>query len=359
MLAFTIAAAVLIGFALPASAAIVPTVPLGTAADFAVLGGSTVDNTGVSTLDGSVGAWPGNTITGSPVLVPPGTAEPGTAAAHQAQVDLGVAYGDAAGRSVDTTTATELGNQTLVGGVYAGPSKAPLTLNGPLILDGGGNPSSVFIFQTDTTFITGASSSVTLINNAQECNVFWQVGSSATLGTNSTIVGSVLAHDSITLTSGVTVHGRVLAEGAAVTLDTDTFSKPTCDLVPTTTTTAAPVTTTSTTAAATTTTSAAPATTTTTVAGSTTTTDPATTTTTSPDITTTTTGAAVLGATTTPASPGTVGLVAGGPGVPGVVGPPATGGAALRTQRGSSWLPVVFAGLFVGAGMACVPRRRQ
>ena len=113
-------------------------------------------------------------------------------------------------------------------GVYAGPSKSPLSLTGPLVLDGAGDPNSVFIFQTDSTLITGSGSTVTLINGAQECNVFWQVGSSATLGTGSVFIGNILALTSITVTTSVTVHGRALARNGAVTLDNDTFTTPTC-----------------------------------------------------------------------------------------------------------------------------------
>ena len=92
--------------------------------------------------------------------------------------------------------------------MYSGPSKSPLSLTGPLVLDGAGNVNSVFIFQTDSTLITASGSTVTLINGAQECNVFWQVGSSATLGTGSVFGGNILALTSITVNTGVTVHGR-------------------------------------------------------------------------------------------------------------------------------------------------------
>jgi type VI secretion system secreted protein VgrG len=112
----------------------------------------------------------------------------------------------------------------------------------------------VFIFQTDSTLITGSGSTVTLINGALECNVFWQVGSSATLGTGSVFTGNILALTSISVTTGVTVHGRALARNGAVTLDTDTFTAPTCAQVPPTTTTTAPATTTTTAAPVTTTT---------------------------------------------------------------------------------------------------------
>ncbi len=387
---FTLAAAVVLGFALPANASLVPTVPLGSAADFAVLAGTAVTNAGLTTLQGSVGVWPGTTITGAPVAT--GTTEAGTATAHQAQTDLGLAYTEAAGRTPDADPGTEIGSQTLGGGVYATPAHDPLTLTGSLILDGENDPTTVFIFQTDSTLGTAANSSVTLINGAQECNVFWQVGTSATLGANSTFAGNVLAHDSITLDTGVTVHGRALAEGAAVTLATDVFLAPTCDLVPpTTTTTAAPATTTSvaptttttTAAPVTTTTSVAPTTTTTTAAvvtttttsiattttttappvtttvlGATTTTDPGTTTTGDPADPTPTSSAAVLAASTTTGSQSDV-LASDGAVVPAVSGPPRTGGAPLSGDHGVPWLPIVFIVLFVGGGMAFIPPARR
>ncbi len=220
-----------------ATAAIVPTVVLGTSANYAVLGGSTVTNTGNSVLNGSLGLSPGTSITGFPPGTVAGSIDNANGAAAQAQIDLTAAYLDAAGRPLNATTTADLGNLVLVGGVYAGPSKSPLSLTGPLTLDGAGDPNSVFIFQTDSTLITASGSTVTLINSAQECNVFWQVGSSATLGTGSVFAGNILALTSITVTTGVTVHGRALARNGAVTLDTDTFILPTCDLsVPTTTT---------------------------------------------------------------------------------------------------------------------------
>ncbi len=226
-------------------AAIVPTVQLGTAASYSVLAGSTVTNTGNSVLNSSAGLWPGTSITGFPpgLVTAPGTIDATSAAAQQAQSDLTAAYNDAAGRSIDATTAADLTNLVLLGGVYAAPSKGALSLSGPLVLDGAGNPNSVWIFQTDSTLTTASASTVTLINAAQACNVFWQVGSSATLGTNSVFVGNVLALTSITVTTGATVQGRALARNGAVTLDTNTFTQPLCDLSAPTTTTAAPATT--------------------------------------------------------------------------------------------------------------------
>jgi LPXTG-motif cell wall-anchored protein len=237
----TLAAAMLVA-ANTANAAIVPTVPLATSANYSVLAGQTVTNTGPSVLNNSVGLSPGTSITGFPpgIVTPPATIDATNAAAAQAQLDLTAAYLDAAGRPLNVETTPDLSGLTLVGGVYAGPSKSPLSLTGTLVLDGEGNPNSVFIFQTDSTLITGSASTVSLINGAQECNVFWQVGSSATLGTGSVFAGNILALTSIAVTTGVTVHGRALARNGEVTLDTDVFTSPTCDLTTPTPTTAPP-----------------------------------------------------------------------------------------------------------------------
>ncbi|MDP9331952.1 MAG: ice-binding family protein [Actinomycetota bacterium] len=249
LISCAIAAAVLVAFGSPANAAVVATVPLGTSANYSVLAGSTVTNTGNSTLGGSLGVWPGTSITGFPPGKVLGTTDKTNAAAKNAQSNLTAAYVNAAGRPLDATTAADLSGRTLQGGVYAGPSKGALGLTGKLTLDGAGNANSVFIFQTNSTLITGSSSTVTLVNGAQECNVFWQVGSSATLGTGSTFVGNILALTSITVNRSVTVHGRALARNGAVTLNNDTFTKPTCALsAPVTTTTSATTTTAPTTA---------------------------------------------------------------------------------------------------------------
>jgi hypothetical protein len=232
LIAMAIAPAVLLIPAAPASAAIVPTVALATAANYSVLGASTVTNTGPSILAASLGVWPGTSITGFPpgLVIPPGTTDTTNAAANQAQSDLTAAYVNAAGRPVDATTTADLANLNLGAGVYSGPNKSPLMLTGPLTLNGAGDPNSVFIFQTDSTLITGSGSTVTLINGAQACNVFWQVGSSATLGTASVFTGNILALTSITVTTGVLVHGRALARNGAVTLDTDVFTNPSCSV---------------------------------------------------------------------------------------------------------------------------------
>jgi hypothetical protein len=357
LIVLTMTAAVLLTIGNSANAAIAPTVPLGTAANYAVLGASTVTNTGDSTLDGSLGLWPGTSITGFPpgLVLPPGKTDTTNAAAKQAQSDLTVASVNAAGRPVDATTKADLANLKLGAGVYAGPSKSPLSLSGPLVLDGAGDQSSVFIFQTNSTLITGSGSTVTLINGAQECNVFWQVGSSATLGTGSVFVGNILALASITVNNSVTVHGRALARTAAVTLDNDTFTRPTCA------TTSTPGGNTGTTPGGSTGTTpggsagTTPGGSTGTTPGDGTGTTPGDGTGTTPGGSTGTTPGGSAGTTpgggagTTPGDSSTGVPRSGSPGVPGVVGPPRTGAEPMATGS-FPWLLVVS--LFGGAGTA-------
>jgi hypothetical protein len=343
-----------------AHAAIAPTVPLGTSANYAVLAGSTVTNTGPSTLDGSLGLSPGTSITGfSPGLVlPPGTIDKTNAAAGQAKADLTAAYLNAAGRPLDATTTANLANLKLGAGVYAGPSKSALSLTGPLVLDGAGDPSSVFIFQTNSTLITGSGSTVTLINGAQECNVFWQVGSSATLGTSSVFTGNILALTSITVTNSVTVHGRALALNAAVTLDNDTFTKPTCAVLPAGSTGGSDSTTTpvggGTGTTATGTSGGGSDTTGTGTTGTGTTGGGGTTATTARGTGTTGTGTGTAG----PRDGTFQNESRGGPGVPGIVGPPRTGAAPLPAES-FPWSTVLFVGLFLGAELVRTARGRR
>jgi hypothetical protein len=220
---------------LPVGAAGPAPVGRGTAAAFAVLGGSTVTNTGATVLTGDLGLSPGTSITGFPPGTVNGTVHQTDAVALQAQTDLTTAYNDAAGRTSTGTISADLGGQTLTPGVYTGSSSLQLT--GTLTLDGQGDENAVFIFQAGSTLITASSSRVVLIGLAQACNVVWQVGSSATLGTVSSFAGDILAFESITLNNGVTVDGSTLARNGAVTLDDDTISRATCAAAPTTTTT--------------------------------------------------------------------------------------------------------------------------
>jgi LPXTG-motif cell wall-anchored protein len=229
--AFLIGATVLIATSNPASAGIVPTVNLASAANYSVLGGQTVTNTGPSILGQSLGLDPGSDVVGFPpgTVLAPGTIEAANPVTLVAKNDLTAAYTDAANRPVEfTQTNPDLVGQTLAPGVYAASAKAPLSLSGQLVLDGQGNANAVFIFQTDSTLITGSGSTIELINGASECNIFWQVGSSATLATGSVFVGNIMAATSVSVQTGVLVHGRALAQTGAVTLDNDVFVAPSC-----------------------------------------------------------------------------------------------------------------------------------
>jgi hypothetical protein len=210
-----------------------PPVGLGTADSFAVLAGEGITNTGESTITGDIGSFPNPAETGvgpcpaADCVNLNGTDHAGDGVTQGAKADLTTAYDDAAGRTPVTTIATELDGATLVAGVY--DSSAGTFLNsGTLTLDGEGDPDAVFIFQMASTLITASSSTISLINGAQPCNIFWQVGSSATLGTDSSFTGNILALTSIQVQTGVTVEGRVLARNASVTLDTDTITRATC-----------------------------------------------------------------------------------------------------------------------------------
>ncbi|MFF1418695.1 ice-binding family protein [Streptomyces sp. NPDC058280] len=224
-------------------------VPLGTASTFAVLGGQSVTNTGPSVVTGDLGVSPGTSITGFPPGIVNGAVHPTDAVALQAQTDLTTAYNNAAGQAPDSSIAGDLGGLTLVPGVYNASSSIGLT--GTLTLDAQGDPNAVWIFQVGSTLTTASASQVLLINGASPCNVFWQIGSSATLGTNSNFVGNILALTSITLNTGATVNGRALARNGSVTMDTNVISRSACGTVTTGGTTSA--TTTGTTGATTTT----------------------------------------------------------------------------------------------------------
>ena len=226
---------ILVGVAGTSASAAQPSVGLGTATPFAVLAGTTVTNTGPSVISGDLGVSPGSAVTGFPPgLVINGAQHVADAAALQAQSDLTTAYNDAAGRTPVSVVSSDLGGQTLVPGVYQATSGLGLT--GTVTLDAQGDPNAVFVFQAGSTLITASSSTVDLIGGAQACNVFWQVGSSATLGTNTTFVGSVMALTSASLQTGTTVAGRILARNGQVSLDTNTITQPNC-ITPTTTTT--------------------------------------------------------------------------------------------------------------------------
>jgi LPXTG-motif cell wall-anchored protein len=219
-----------------------PQVNLGSTSNFAVLAGSGITNTGPTTVSGTaggdLGSDPTPAFTGDTLVTTTGTKYTApSAVVTAAKTALITAYDDAAGRTPATTVTADLGGQTLVGGVYN--AAAAMALTGTLTLDGQNNPDAVWVFQAGSTLTTAGSSVVSLINGAQPCHVFWQVGSSATFGTSSDFTGHILALTSITATTGATFKGQLLARNGAVTLDTNTITNDACAAVtPTPTVTA-------------------------------------------------------------------------------------------------------------------------
>lgn len=216
----------------PQQAATAAVVNLGTAAAFAVLAGAGITNTGPTTITGDVGTFPTPSMTGFGSVILFGTNQAGNAVTQTAKADLATAYDDAAGRShfVEYAGAFDLVGQILIPGVYRASSS--LFLSGTVTLDAQGDLNAIWIFQTGSSLITASGSTVALLNGARACNVLWQVGSDATLGTDSDFVGDILALSSITLNTRATVDGRVLARNGAVTMDTNAIAIPGCQTVP-------------------------------------------------------------------------------------------------------------------------------
>jgi hypothetical protein len=206
-------------------------VELERAASFAVLAGSGITNTGVTTVTGTaggnLGSSPTPAFTGHDLVDTSGTKyTTASDVVAAAKLDLETAYFDAEKRTPSSTVAGDLGGQKLFPGVHNAVSA--INLNGTLTLDAQDDATAVFIFQAGSTLTTASSSEVVLINGAQACNVFWQVGSSATLGTSSIFAGNIMAFTSITVTAGVKIHGSLLASNGAVTLDTNTITNDGC-----------------------------------------------------------------------------------------------------------------------------------
>jgi hypothetical protein len=222
----------LMAFFCGGSPAFAQTAPsLGSAQSFAVLGGSTVTNTGPTTITGDLGVSPGAAVTGFPPgLVSGGTIHAADAVALAAQNSVTTAYNSLASQACTLDlTGQDLGGKTLTPGVYCFSTSAQLT--GTLTLNSLGNAAAVFVFKIGSTLTTASASSVVMINGGSACNVFWQVGSSATAGTTTSFIGNVLALTSITLTTGVHMIGRALARNGAVTLDSNVITNAAC-LVP-------------------------------------------------------------------------------------------------------------------------------
>jgi len=195
-------------------------------ANFAVLAGSTIINSGPTVVTGDIGVSPGTSITGFPPGTFSGTIHAGDAIAAKGMADVTAAYADAVARSVGPVTVTgDIGGQTFTAGLYQSLSSLQIS-SGDLILDAKGNINAVFIFQVASTLTTAAGRSIVLAGGTQAFNVFWQVGTSATLGANSVFLGSILADQSITLGAGATVNGRLAALNGAITLNSNTVTSP-------------------------------------------------------------------------------------------------------------------------------------
>lgn len=205
-------------------------VNLATASPFVVLGGSAVTNTGPSVLNGDLGVSPGTSLSGFglPAVVN-GATHNNDAVAAQAQSDLTTAYNVAAGQSIppgNDLTGTDLGGLSLTAGAYGFSTSAQLT--GQLTLDAQGDPNAQFVFVIGSTLTTESASSVILTNGASPCNVYWKVGSSATLGSTTAFIGNLMALSDVSLNNGVTVTGRILARNGQVTLINDVLSTGGC-----------------------------------------------------------------------------------------------------------------------------------
>jgi len=203
-----------------------PSVNLRSAALFSILAGSTVTNTGPTRVTGNLGVSPGTAVTGFLPGKVVGVQHVADTTAAQAEADLTVAYNDAAGRTLcPVSIAGNLGGLTLAPGLYKSTSSLEIS-SGDLTLDAKGNANAVFIFQMASTLITTVGRQVILKGGAQASNVFWQVGSSSTVGTYSSFKGTIMADQAITLGTGATLEGRALARIAAVALDTNVVTRP-------------------------------------------------------------------------------------------------------------------------------------
>lgn len=208
-------------------AAVGTPVPLGEASTFAVLAGSGITNTGVTTISGDIGSYPTTSITGADTIVQASGADlSGSAVTTRAKTDLVTAYNDASAQSPDPLGGVELGGLTLEPGVY--DTGDVIELTGNLTLDGNGDPEAVFIVQSLSTLLASEASSITFIDGATACNLYWRVPTSATIEAGSRFAGTILAEQTITFGAGATLQGRALARNGEVTMINNTITRPTC-----------------------------------------------------------------------------------------------------------------------------------
>ncbi len=198
---------------------------LGCSADFAILAGTTITNTGGTQITGDVGLSPGSAVTGFPPGTYTGTLHINDAAANESKLCLTTAYLYLQGRPPGATVSGNIGGQTLTPGTYTSSSTLAIS-SGDLTLDAGGNANALFIFQIASTLTVTSGRQVILAGSAEAKNVYWQIGSAATLGTTSVFKGNILALDAITLETGAALDGRAFARNGAVTLDNNVVVKP-------------------------------------------------------------------------------------------------------------------------------------
>jgi hypothetical protein len=203
---------------------------LGAASSLSVLGASTVTNTGSSVVIGDLGLSPGTSVVGFPPGTVVGTQHITDATAAAAQVAAQAAFTCLGALTPAPTLAADIGGTTVTPGAYTFASSAAIT--GVLTLDGGGDPNSYFVFIIPTTLTTATSASVILTNSAQAGNVYWIVGTSATIGISTVMVGTIIADQSVTMNTSAVLVGRAFALNAAVTLDTNVVSIEPCTINP-------------------------------------------------------------------------------------------------------------------------------
>jgi len=210
-----------------ASSTVQPPVTLASSVTYVVLAGSTVTSTGATNITGDIGLSPGTSMTGFPPGIVVGTQHVSDPSAVQAKLDLTTSYNGAAGRTVGpVSVAGNIGGMTLPPGLYKSTSSLEIS-SGDLTLDAKGNANAVWIFQIASTLTTTSGRKVILSGGAKAANIFWQVGTSATLGTTSVFKGTIMADQSITMNTGASLEGRVLARIGAVALNGNIIVKPT------------------------------------------------------------------------------------------------------------------------------------